>query len=114
MKKACLLTALLAIGMLMGCSSTTKITKNVLIASEPTGATVYIDGDKVGETPLKITTYFTWNSDEIYNSLLRRVIQVRKNGYESQVRDLLPIDTPNIQFFLIPEITKGESKGQTK
>ncbi len=114
MKKAFLLTALLTIGMLIGCSGTTKITKDVLIASEPTGATVYIDGDKVGETPLKIKTFFTWNKDEIYNSLLRRVIQVRKDGYESQVRDLLPIDTPNIQFFLIPEITKGKTEGQTK
>jgi len=114
MKKAYLLIVLLTIGMFIGCSSITKIPKDVVIASEPTGATVYVDGDKVGETPLKIKTFFTWNRDEIYNSLLRRVIQVRKNGYESQTRDLLPVDTPNIQFFLNPENMKNEPKGQTK
>lgn len=62
-----------------------------------------MDGDKIGETPLKIQTFFTWNKDKPYDSLLRRVIQVRKAGYEPQTRDLYPIDMPNITFFLTRE-----------
>ena len=110
MQKKLVPLCLLACIALAGCSSANKITKDLLISSEPPGASVYLDGDKIGETPLKVQTFFTWNKDEIYNSLLRRVVQVKKDGYESQVRDLYPIDMPNIQFLLNRENTKGDAK----
>lgn len=110
MQKKLVPLCLLACIALVGCSSASKITKDLLISSEPPGASVYLDGDKIGETPLKVQTFFTWNKDELYNSLLRRVIQVKKDGYESQVRDLYPIDMPTIQFLLNHENTKGDAK----
>ncbi len=73
-----------------------------------------MDGDKIGETPLKIQTFFTWNKDAPYDSLLRRVIQVKKDGYVPQIRDLYPIDMPNITFFLSPDKAQGNEKGGIK
>jgi PEGA domain len=99
----------LGVGTLTGCGSATRVVKDVLITSEPAGATVFLDGDKIGETPLKTQTFFTWNQDEIYNSLLRRVIQIKKDGYESQTRDMYPIDMPNLHFLLNRENPTGES-----
>jgi hypothetical protein len=110
---AMIMVVLLA-GMVAGCGSASKITRDLLISSEPAGATVYMDGDKIGETPLKVQTLFTWNKDNPYDSLLRRVVQVRKNGYVPQTRDLYPIDMPNIVFFLSPESVPGEAKGGAK
>jgi hypothetical protein len=106
------IAALLSVGILFlfSCGSTSKVLRSVTITSEPTGATVYLDGDKIGVTPLKMQTYFTWNKEEIYNSLLRRVIQVKKEGYESQGRDLYPFDMPNLQFLLNAENVAGEKK----
>lgn len=104
----------IVMGMLIGCSSASKITRDLLITSEPAGAVVYMDGDKIGETPLKIQTFFTWNKDSLYDSLLRRVIQVKKDGYVPQSRDLYPIDMPNITFFLSPEKAFDNDKGGTK
>lgn len=101
-------------GLLVGCGSASKITRNLLISSEPAGATVYMDGEKIGETPLKLQTFFTWNSDRPYDSLLRRVIQVKKEGYIPQTRDLYPIDMPNIVFFLNYEAKPADLKGETK
>jgi hypothetical protein len=109
-----MLLAVMVTGVLLGCSTTTKFTRDLLITSEPAGAVVYLDGDKIGETPLKFQTFFTWNKDALYDSLLRRVIQVRKEGYVPQARDLYPIDMPNIAFFLIPDIAQGNEKGRTK
>ena len=85
---------------LCSCGSSRKVVRDVLITSDPPGATIYLDGDKIGMTPLKVQTFFTWNKDELYNSLLRRIIQIKKEGYESQSRDLYPIDMPNLKFFL--------------
>lgn len=105
----------LLMSVIIGCGSAgTKITRDLLIESEPAGATVYMDGDKIGETPLKVQTFFTWNNDKPYNSLLRRVIQVKKDGYAPQNRDLFPIDMPNITFFLSPETILNDVKGGAK
>ena len=107
--------AVISMSVIIGCGSAgTKITRDLLILSEPAGATVYMDGDKLGETPLKVQTFFTWNNDKPYNSLLRRVIQVRKDGYAPQNRDLFPIDMPNITFFLSPETILNDGKGGPK
>ena len=111
--KLVLLTVIVT-GILIGCSSATKVTRDLLIISEPAGAVVYMDGDKIGETPLKIQTFFTWNKESLYDSLLRRVIQVKKDGYVPQSRDLYPIDMPNITFFLSPENALGNEKGGIK
>ena len=111
--KHVLLTVIVS-GILIGCGSATKVTRDLLITSDPAGAVVYMDGDKIGETPLKIQTFFTWNKDSLFDSLLRRVIQVRKDGYVPQSRDLYPIDMPNITFFLSPENTLGNEKGGVK
>ncbi len=108
------LLTIIATGILVGCSSATKITRDLLIISEPAGAVVYMDGDKIGETPLKVQTFFTWNKESLYDSLLRRVIQVKKDGYAPQSRDLYPIDMPNITFFLSPENALGNEKGGVK
>ena len=108
---AMILSTMFAAG---GCGSATKFTRDLVISSEPSGAQVYIDGDKIGETPLKLQTFFTWNKEEPYNSLLRRVVQIQKNGYVPQTRDLYPIDTPNIIFFLEPARIAGESQGGAK
>ena len=109
-----MLLAVMVAGVIMGCSSTTKFTRDLLITSEPAGAVVYMDGDKIGETPLKTQTFFTWNKDSLYDSLLRRVIQVKKEGYVPQTRDLYPIDMPDIAFFLIPDNAQGSEKGRIK
>lgn len=99
--------ALAAITLLAACGSTTRVARDLLITSEPAGATIFLDGDKVGETPLKVKTFFTWNQGEIYDSLLRRVVQVKKEGYESQTRDLYPIDMPTLHFLLNRENLGG-------
>ena len=99
--------AILAMALLTACGSTTRVAKDLLITSEPAGATIFLDGDKMGETPLKVKTFFTWNQDEMYNSLLRRVVQVKKEGYESQTRDLYPIDMPTLHFLLNRENMGG-------
>ncbi len=112
MKKVyALIMAVILIILFSGCGSVSKITRNLLISSEPAGATVYMDGDKIGETPLKVQTFFTWNQDNPYDSLLRRVVQVRKAGYVPQDRDLYPIDVPNIVFILSPENISSAAKG---
>jgi hypothetical protein len=108
-----LITISLATVVLFGCGSSSKITRDLLISSDPAGATVYMDGDKIGETPLKIQTFFTWNNDHPYESLLRRVIQVTKAGYVPQSRDLYPIDMPHITFFLNHENISGTTKGES-
>jgi hypothetical protein len=100
----------LCLAMITGCGSTSRIVKDMLITSEPSGATVFLDGDKIGETPLKVQTFFAWNKDEIYNSLLRRVVQVKKDGFESQTRDMYPIDMPNLHFLLNRENLTGDKK----
>jgi hypothetical protein len=105
---------LLTAAVLFSCSSGSKITRDLLISSNPAGATVYMDGEKIGETPLKLQTFFTWNKDHPYDSLLRRVIQVTKEGYVPQTRDLYPIDMPNIMFFLNNESKPGDVKGEAK
>ena len=95
-------------------SAGTKISRDLLISSEPAGATVYMDDDEIGATPLKVQALFTWNNEKPNNSLLRRVIQVRTDGYAPQNRDLFPIDMPNITFFLSPETILRDSKGGPK
>jgi hypothetical protein len=99
--------AIIALTLLTACGSTTRVARDLLITSEPAGATIFLDGDKVGETPLKVKTFFTWNQSEIYDSLLRRVVQVKKEGYESQTRDLYPIDMPTLHFLLNRENLGG-------
>ena len=113
-KHIALIIIVIMSAVLAGCGSTSRVTRDLLISSDPVGAVVYMDGDKIGVTPLKLQTYFTWNSDKPYNSLLRRVVQVRKEGFTAQTRDLYPIDMPNIMFFLSPEIASGDAKGGTK
>jgi len=99
--------ALMVMTMLTACGSTTRVAKDALITSEPAGATIFLDGDRMGETPIKVKTFFAWNQDELYNSLLRRVVQVKKEGYESQTRDLYPIDMPTLHFLLNRENPGG-------
>ena len=102
---------------LCSCGSASKVVRDVVITSDPPGATVYLDGDKVGVTPLKVQTFFTWNKDDLYNSLFRRIIQVKKEGYESQSRDLYPVDMPNLQFLLNREniaVKVGAQKVETE
>jgi hypothetical protein len=113
-KLVVLIMALLTTVVLFSCSSGSKITRDLLISSDPAGATVYMDGDRIGETPLKLQTFFTWNNDHPYDSLLRRVIQVTKEGYVPQTRDLYPIDMPHITFFLNHENTSDNVKGEEK
>lgn len=111
MKKVYVFAAMVILACLLGgCGSTSKVIKDMVITSEPSGATVFLDGDKIGETPLKVQTFFTWNKEELYNSLLRRVIQVKKEGFESQTRDMYPIDMPNLHFLLNRENVTGEKK----
>jgi PEGA domain-containing protein len=52
----------------VGCASTT------VIRSEPPGATVYIDGSKVGKTP------YTHSDTKIIGSTTR--VKLKKEGYE--------------------------------
>jgi hypothetical protein len=51
-----------------GCASTT------IIRSDPTGATLYVDGSKVGKTP------YTYSDTKIVSSTTR--IKLKKEGYE--------------------------------
>lgn len=112
MRLAPVLIIVLMAGVLFGCGSGNRITRDLLISSDPEGASVYLDGDKMGETPLKIHTFFTWNRDNPYDSLLRRVLQVRKNGYIPQSRDLFPIDMPTMTFFLTRENVQEDKKAR--
>jgi len=103
------------LAVISGCGSAgNKILRNLFITSEPAGAVVYMDGDKIGETPLKLQTFFTWNQEHPYDSLLRRVIQVKKEGYAPQARDVYPIDMPNITFFLVRDNPQDATKGGVK
>jgi len=69
-------------------------TKQIVINSEPQGATVFIDGEVVGQTPLKRDlTYKDYKSE-------RRVIIVKKKGYMPQQRYHYYSDSTNVLFQL--------------
>ncbi|MBN1207798.1 MAG: PEGA domain-containing protein [Myxococcaceae bacterium] len=68
----------------VGCASTT------IIRSEPSGATVYVDGSKAGTTP------YTYSDTKIVGSSTR--IKLKKEGYE----DLETIITRSEQFEVGP------------
>jgi hypothetical protein len=75
MTRAAPMLALLA---LTGC-----VERMVAIRSEPPGASVYLDGERVGETPVEIK--YTW-----YGT---RELIVEKRGYR-EIRRELPLGTP--------------------
>jgi hypothetical protein len=62
------MAALAALVLSTGCVSAT------VIRSEPSGATVYVDGSKVGKTP------YTYADTKTVSSVTR--IRLRKEGYE--------------------------------
>lgn len=75
-----LIAAASAVALSTGCASTT------VIHSDPEGATLYIDGSKVGRTP------YTYSDTKTLGATTR--IQLRKDGYE----DFETVMTRNEQF----------------
>ena len=69
-----------AIALSTGCASTT------VIRSDPEGATLYIDGSKVGKTP------YTYSDTKTISSTTR--LQLKKDGYE----DFETVMTRNERF----------------
>ena len=68
MNKSFTITILLLFVLIAGCSSTT------IISSDPNGATLYIDGMKVGKTP------YTYTDSKIVGS--RTPLKFAKEGYK--------------------------------
>lgn len=82
-----------AVACLMGACQAPK-TKQVIINSEPQGAVVLIDGEVVGQTPLKRDITYKDPKKE------RHLIQIRKDGFRTMERYIMYRDEENILFQL--------------
>ena len=95
----CLLATLIAV---TGCSSTT------LINSEPSGASLYIDGMKVGTTP------YTYTDSKIVGATT--ILKFKKEGYEDLNAAINKSEKANIGaiiggvFVLVPFLWTMEYK----
>lgn len=76
-----LATALLGFGLLVcGCGTILSGHRDkITISSKPEGATIYVDGQRVGETPKKVTLVST--SDH--------TVRLEKDGYEPKTATLV-------------------------
>jgi len=71
-------------------------TKQVIINSEPQGATVFINQEVVGQTPVKKEITFDKPESQRY------IIIIKKEGYKPERRYYYYDDNPNILFQLVP------------
>lgn len=69
-------------------------TKQIIINSEPQGATIYVNGEVVGQTPLKRDVTFENKKKD------RHLIVIKKKGYEPQQRYFYFRDDANVLFQL--------------
>ena len=97
MRRKIIVSAILfvfSVAMLVSCRAAKTV--QIIINSEPQGATVFIDGDVIGQTPIKRDITFKNPKKE------RRLIQIKKEGYKPQQRYFLYRDSPN-QLFQLDE-----------
>lgn len=95
MNRKTMISVILAAAMATGalaCYAAKK--KQVIINSEPQGATVFINGEVVGQTPVKRELTFDKPEKQRY------VIILRKEGYRPQTRYYYYQDSPNVLFQL--------------
>ena len=92
--KTARLLAVLALAVLAAC--TAPKVKSIIINSEPQGAQILIDGEVIGQTPMKRDIKFKDLKKE------RHLIQVRKDGFKSQERYFYYRDNDNVLFQLEP------------
>ncbi len=95
MNKKTIITVIIAAAMAMAfIACRANKTKQVIINSEPQGATVFINQEVVGQTPVKKELTFENPESE------RHVIILRKDGYRPQRRYFYFQDNSNILFQL--------------
>jgi len=70
------------------------------ITSDPTGASVYIDKAKVGQTPLRHNIVFEKTPQGDWE---KKVIEVKKDCYKTEYMFFKIDDSPNLNFVLQPE-----------
>lgn len=92
-KKVVAFVAMVVVACVVGACQAPK-TKQVIINSEPQGAVVLIDGEVVGQTPLKRDITYKDVKKE------RHLIQIRKEGYRTMERYIMYRDEENILFQL--------------
>jgi hypothetical protein len=87
--------ALLTFAVLAAFAATGCVSRKINVESEPPGATVWVDGQKIGETPcsMDFTHYGT------------REVILRKDGYET-LTALEPVEAPLWQWFPVDIFTE--------
>lgn len=90
-KKAIAFVVTMVLACMVGACQAPK-SKQVIINSEPQGALVLIDGEVVGQTPLKRDIIYKDPKKE------RHLIQIRKDGYRTMERYIMYRDEENILF----------------
>ena len=90
--KLALFIMAMATTMLISCHAPKTI--SIIINSEPQGAMVLLDGEVIGQTPMK--------RDITYKNVKkeRHFVQVRKDGYVTQERYFYYRDCENVLFQL--------------
>lgn len=91
-RKSALMGMAITLAVLFACHA--PKTKSIIINSEPQGAQILLDGEVIGQTPMKRDIKFKSVKKE------RHMIQVRKDGYRSQERYFYYRDSDNILFQL--------------
>lgn len=86
--------AVASLAVLVACAA--PKTKQIIINSEPQGAQILIDGEVIGQTPMKRDMKFKDVKKD------RHLIQVRKDGYKTQERYFYYRDNDNVLFQLEP------------
>lgn len=94
-RKTAMATILIASLYIVACEA--KQIKSVIINSEPQGAEILIDGEQVGQTPMKRDLVFKDKKNGRY------LILINKKGFEPQQRYFYYRDDPNILFQLNPQ-----------
>lgn len=87
--------------LLAGCASAPKFT----VKTDPAGADIFVDGERVGKTPATIKVKFTENAQMVTE---KKILCVKLAGFREQKEVICPEGAPikTLEFTLVPEVNE--------
>ncbi len=86
---------------LAGCAATSTFT----VKTNPAGADIYVDGERIGQTPATIKVKFSENAQMVTE---KKILAVKLRGYREKKEVISPEDITQktLEFALVPELNE--------
>lgn len=79
-------------GLVWTISACTTVHRSVTLESDPPGATVYVNGEEVGQTPVTTELVFKGKKDQVEIALEKELYQRTERTLDPEVSDVLRVE----------------------